>query len=91
MSDEELYYKMQFLQNDDENLGCFFKGHCDMEQFKRVAVDFLKTESDWEVQERYREARKGYYKVVPQRNGLIYWFSETAMRGSIPVMEMQYR
>lgn len=90
MTDQELYYAIQILSTDDESLGCFYKGHCDMEQFKRVAVDFLKTECEWEVKEEYCQARKGYYKIVPRGGNLIYHFSAEKMKGSIPVMEMMY-
>jgi hypothetical protein len=91
LTDLEIYHKTMFLSNDDEMLGCYFKGHCDIEQWRRVATDYLKTECGWEpVPEEYQSVKKGYYKVVPYADGLIYHFSDEKMRGSFSVMEMQY-
>jgi hypothetical protein len=93
MTDDEIYRDMQFLHSEDETLGCYIEGHHDIEQFKRVAIDFLKTECGMTVSEQYREARQGYYKVIPLP-GKPWWFklhfSEQKMRGSKPVMEMRY-
>lgn len=91
MSNNEMYRNMQPLFTKDETLGCYIEGHHDIEQFKKVAVDFLKTECDMEVSEQYREVRQGYYKVVPRKHEWpMLYFSEQKMRGSKPVMEMQY-
>ncbi|QNB45852.1 hypothetical protein BR63_05695 [Thermanaerosceptrum fracticalcis] len=91
MTNDEMYRKMCVLRTEDEILGCYIEGHHDMEQFKRVAVDFLKTECDMEVPEEYRVARKGYYKIIPRFKGWsILYFSEKPMRGAKPIMEMQY-
>lgn len=85
-----MYKKMEFLYSDDETLGCYIEGHYDMEQFTRVAVDFLKTECDMDVSKKYREAKKGYYKVIPHSQNSFYHFSKQRMRGSKPIMEMRY-
>ena len=91
LTDEELYNKIQSLCDDDETFGCYAECHCDIEQWKRVSVDWLKTECDMEVPEQYREAEKGYYKVTPQRNGrCILTFSRDSKRGAKAVMEMRY-
>lgn len=91
MTDDEMYRKMELLHTEDKALGCYVEGHHDMDQFKRVAVDFLKTECDMTVSEQYRETRQGYHKVVPRMYRLpMLYFSVKKMRGSKPVMEMRY-
>lgn len=92
MEDRELYNKIRSLSNDWESLGCYVEGHYDMEQFKKVATDWLKTECEWETKEQFKRARKGYYKVVPRKGTDfgIFVFSENKMRGSKPIMEMMY-
>ena len=87
MTDDEMYRNMHFLRNEDETFGCYIKEHHDMEQFKRVAAEFLKTECG---ANNYREVRQGYYKVVPRTYGSpILHFSTEKKRGSKPIMEMQ--
>lgn len=92
MTDGDIYGKLELLHTEDETLGCYVEGHHDMEQFKRVAIDFLQVECDMIVSEKYRKARLGYHKVVPRLHKLpMLYFSVQKMRGSKPVMEMRYR
>lgn len=89
--DQKIYRETMFLRNDDETLGCFIKGHLETNQWRRVAIAFLKDELNWAPVPRDRQCvKKGYYKVVPRGDMLIYHFSEEKMKGSFPVMEMQY-
>ncbi len=93
MTDQEMYSKIQFLHFDNDCCGCALFEHSDIEQFKKVAVDFMKTEADQEISEQYRQVRVGYYKVVPAKDARFnarYHFSEKPMRGAKPVMKMVY-
>lgn len=91
MSDEEMYSKMQFLANDDEQLGCYIKGHYNEEQFKRVSINFLMKENGWDVSENGR-CFVGYYKKFPIKDeGYQLHFFKTQRRGAYPIMEMIYQ
>lgn len=85
MKDEEIYHKIEFLHFDENDFtGCYFKGHIELDQWKRIASDFLKTECDIEVSEIYTSFKKGWYKVLP--DGHLKLFINK-VRGSYPVME----
>lgn len=93
MTDEEIYNKIDMLHYEDDCgvYGVYMKGHCDLEQWKRVAADWLKTECEAECKEEYKEFKKGYFKAVPQPKGKAIWyFSEQPMRGATPAMKMEY-
>jgi hypothetical protein len=90
MSDNEMYKKIEFLQTEDETLGCYIKGHYDNEQFARVADKFLREECMMRNDEKF-EVKVGYYKVVPYRDeSSMCCFNETKMRGAFPVMEAKF-
>jgi hypothetical protein len=91
MTDDDLYRKLQFLRTDDETIGCYFEGHCDIEQFSRVAKDFLGKECYMDTTDEYLQIRKGYYKSVPYHDGCSYWhFFEKKIRGAKAIMEMKH-
>lgn len=87
LTDEEIYRKITTLHDDEETFGCWMKGHCDLEQWKRVAVDWLKTECEMETPIKYQEASKGYFKVIPPHS---MHFFEEPIRGGFPAMQMEY-
>lgn len=91
MSDDEMYKKTEFLANDDETFGCYIKGHQDLEQFERVAREFLKKECNMRDNEEI-EVKQGYYKVVPWRKdeGFIFYFSTTQQRGAMAITEARF-
>lgn len=91
MNDKELYREIEFLHfNDDcDCCGCYYKGHINMEQFKRVAKDFMLRECEKEQSDNLISFKKGYYKVLP--NGTMRLFKDKdKVRGSFPVMECIY-
>ena len=89
MTDEEIYYEIQTLHDDNETWGCYIHKHCDLEQWKRVSLDWLKTECDLTSPEKYQEFKIGYHKMIPTKERFFYtmYFSKEKMRGSKPCME----
>jgi len=84
--DEELYFKIRRLWLDENCIGIFCRGHADMEQWKRVAKNFMKVE--YGIESDYLEFRKGWYKVLPNRKMALL---DRRVRGSFPAMECVYR
>jgi hypothetical protein len=93
MNDEEMYKKMEFMQNEDETFGCYIKGHYDIEQFERVSREFLKNECKLKDNEEI-EIKEGYYRAVPycyDKTGMmLYYFSSDKGRGKFPIMEARF-
>jgi hypothetical protein len=87
MSDNEIYNKITTLHDDEETWGCWMRGHCDLEQWEKVAIDWLKTECEMESKPEYQKASKGYFKVMP--NHTVHFFKEP-VRGGFPVMQMEF-
>jgi len=86
MDDNELYFKIERLYFDESDCtGIFYRGHVDMEQWKRVATDYMKTE--YEIESDLLEFRKGWYKVLPNRTMVLL---DRPVRGSFPAMECVY-
>jgi len=84
LTDTELYHKIEPLFFDDSGFtGFFFRGHVDIEQWQRVATDYLKTEYEIDAS-KYTTFRKGWYKVLP--NGTMILLNK-CVRGSFQAME----
>jgi hypothetical protein len=85
MDDKELYFKIERLFFCESNcIGIFYRGHLDMEQWKRVATDYMKAEYEIETG---LEFRKGWYKVLPNRTMALL---DRPVKGSFPAMECVY-
>lgn len=85
LEDKKIYFKIERLFFDESDcIGIFYRGHIDMEQWKRVATDYMKTE--YEI-ESGLEFRKGWYKVLPNRKMKLI---SRQVKGSFPAMECIY-
>jgi len=84
LTDTELYQKIKPLFFEDYGfIGFFYRGHVDLEQWRRVATDYLKNEYEIDAS-KYTTFRKGWYKVLP--NGTMILLNK-CVRGSFQAME----
>ena len=91
-NDEDIYQKIYSMQYDEIGfLGCYMRGHCDLEQWIRVSTDWLKTEcglTDKNV--KYLEFKKGYAKPIPRGEKMEWLIKKDRMRGSTAIMVTEY-
>ena len=84
LTDTELYQKIEPLFFEDYGfIGFFYRGHVDLEQWRRVATDYLKNEYEIDAS-KYTTFQKGWYKVLP--NGTMVLLSK-CVRDSFQAME----
>jgi len=84
MNDNELYHEIRPLFFDENDFtGFFFRGHVDMEQWRKVATEYLKNEYEIEAS-RYTTFKKGWYKILPNRTMKLL---NGQVRGSFAAME----
>lgn len=94
--EKEIYQNMKISSSDDAYLGCYIKGHYDLDIFERVALDWIyyDYEINIEASNGY-EVRQGYFKETPycyegeyQHNILVY--KENKVRGSNAITELVF-
>jgi hypothetical protein len=92
--EKEIYRNMESLNDEDGlNMGCWVKGHFEIETFKKIAKHWLWFEYDKYIDldsNNYR-VRQGYFKATPtgEDRRMVWIFKKEKIRGSIPVMELE--
>lgn len=92
--EKEIYTNMESLNDEDGlNMGCYIKGHYDLEIFKKIARDWLYFECDKYIDLKGENfiVRQGYFKATPtgEDNRMVWVFKKKKMRGSIPITELE--
>lgn len=91
-----IYDNIKISSSDDAYLGCYIRGHYDIFQFNKIALDWLKYgyEIDIDKANGY-ELRQGFFKETPyfyegeyQQNVLIY--KENKVKGSYSITELVF-
>lgn len=90
--ESDIYKEIKFLKESDgsgEVLGCYYRGHCDIYLFTKVAAAFMEHECSIRISSKNRvKIKKGYFKFTPLDDGVLI-FKESKVRGSYPVMILE--
>lgn len=93
---KEIYDNIKISSSENAYLGCYIKGHYDLETFTNIALDWIYYgyEINIEASNGY-EVRQGYFKETPYQEdgeykGNVLVYKENKVRGSYPITELVF-